>query len=270
MSPRGRLYKTEAIVLRSMDLGEADRILTVLTPRLGKLRVVAKGVRRTALAARRRARAAHRRPPRARHRSHLRRHHRDRAREPAPGPAQRPALHRRGLVRGRAGRPLLRGSGRSPTPRSCCSPRRSAGARRPPARSRARSWRAGSSCTCSTRWAFGPSSARCLECGAAIEPDGNAYSPVAGGILCPACGHAALGARPTRRRRAQGPAPPAAHRELPTCFACDCRRRCSARPSGSCCTPRSRPSWSGSCASATSSRRSRREPHGGRRGHAHR
>lgn len=47
MSPRSRLYKTEAIVLRSMDLGEADRVLTVLTPRLGKLRVVAKGVRRT-------------------------------------------------------------------------------------------------------------------------------------------------------------------------------------------------------------------------------
>jgi DNA repair protein RecO (recombination protein O) len=47
MSPRSRLYKTEAIVLRSMDLGEADRVLTVLTPRLGKLKVIAKGVRRT-------------------------------------------------------------------------------------------------------------------------------------------------------------------------------------------------------------------------------
>ena len=47
MSPRSRLYKTEAIVLRSMDLGEADRILTVLTPRLGKLRIAAKGIRRT-------------------------------------------------------------------------------------------------------------------------------------------------------------------------------------------------------------------------------
>ncbi len=29
-----------------MELGEADRVLTVLTPRLGKLRVIAKGVRR--------------------------------------------------------------------------------------------------------------------------------------------------------------------------------------------------------------------------------
>ncbi len=43
---RARLYKTEGIVLRSMDLGEADRVLTLLTPRLGKLRVIAKGIRR--------------------------------------------------------------------------------------------------------------------------------------------------------------------------------------------------------------------------------
>ena len=46
MSPRPRVYKTEAIVLRTMELGEADRVLSVLTPRLGKLRVIAKGVRR--------------------------------------------------------------------------------------------------------------------------------------------------------------------------------------------------------------------------------
>ena len=46
MSPRPRVYKTEAIVLRTMELGEADRVLTVLTPRLGKLKVIAKGVRR--------------------------------------------------------------------------------------------------------------------------------------------------------------------------------------------------------------------------------
>jgi DNA repair protein RecO (recombination protein O) len=43
---RARLYKTEGIVLRSMDLGEADRVLTILTPRLGKLRTIAKGIRR--------------------------------------------------------------------------------------------------------------------------------------------------------------------------------------------------------------------------------
>ncbi len=41
-----RLYRTEAVVLSRMDYGEADRILTVYTPHRGKLRVIAKGVRR--------------------------------------------------------------------------------------------------------------------------------------------------------------------------------------------------------------------------------
>lgn len=41
-----RLYQTEAIVLSRLDYGEADRILTVYTPQRGKLRLIAKGVRR--------------------------------------------------------------------------------------------------------------------------------------------------------------------------------------------------------------------------------
>ena len=41
-----RLYRTEAIVLRRADLGEADRLLTIFTPERGKLRVVAKGARK--------------------------------------------------------------------------------------------------------------------------------------------------------------------------------------------------------------------------------
>ena len=41
-----RIYRTEAIVLSRMDYGEADRILTLYTPHRGKLRVIAKGVRR--------------------------------------------------------------------------------------------------------------------------------------------------------------------------------------------------------------------------------
>jgi DNA repair protein RecO (recombination protein O) len=41
-----RLYRTEAIVLSRMDYGEADRILTLYTPHRGKLRVIAKGIRR--------------------------------------------------------------------------------------------------------------------------------------------------------------------------------------------------------------------------------
>jgi DNA repair protein RecO (recombination protein O) len=41
------LYRDEGIVLRTQKLGEADRIITVLTRRTGKVRAVAKGVRRT-------------------------------------------------------------------------------------------------------------------------------------------------------------------------------------------------------------------------------
>jgi DNA repair protein RecO (recombination protein O) len=40
-------YKTEAVVLRSLRLGEADRILHLYTPGRGRVGAVAKGVRRT-------------------------------------------------------------------------------------------------------------------------------------------------------------------------------------------------------------------------------
>jgi DNA repair protein RecO (recombination protein O) len=41
------LYRDEAVVLRTQKLGEADRIITLLTRRHGRVRAVAKGVRRT-------------------------------------------------------------------------------------------------------------------------------------------------------------------------------------------------------------------------------
>ncbi|MBI1757640.1 MAG: DNA repair protein RecO [Actinobacteria bacterium] len=41
------LYRDEAVVLRLHKLGEADRIVTLLTRRHGRVRAVAKGVRRT-------------------------------------------------------------------------------------------------------------------------------------------------------------------------------------------------------------------------------
>lgn len=41
------LYRDQAIVLRTHKLGEADRIITMLTRSRGKVRAVAKGVRRT-------------------------------------------------------------------------------------------------------------------------------------------------------------------------------------------------------------------------------
>ena len=46
MPPRSRVYVTDAIVLSRFALGEADRVLTIITPEHGKLRVIAKGVRK--------------------------------------------------------------------------------------------------------------------------------------------------------------------------------------------------------------------------------
>lgn len=48
VSGRDRVYRTEGTVLRRHDIGEADRLLTLYTPGLGKLRVLAKGVRKPA------------------------------------------------------------------------------------------------------------------------------------------------------------------------------------------------------------------------------
>jgi DNA repair protein RecO (recombination protein O) len=44
---RRQLYRDDAVVLRVQKLGESDRIVTLLTRRHGRLRAVAKGVRRT-------------------------------------------------------------------------------------------------------------------------------------------------------------------------------------------------------------------------------
>src|ERR687883_1453938 len=43
----GRSYKTEAVVLRSLRLGEADRVLPLYPLDRGRVGAVAKGIRRT-------------------------------------------------------------------------------------------------------------------------------------------------------------------------------------------------------------------------------
>ena len=45
---RERLYRAQAVILRRQDVGEADRLLTVYTPTVGKLRLMAKGARKVA------------------------------------------------------------------------------------------------------------------------------------------------------------------------------------------------------------------------------
>jgi len=46
MTDRPRTYTTPALILRRVDSGEADRLVTILTPGYGKLRVTAKGARK--------------------------------------------------------------------------------------------------------------------------------------------------------------------------------------------------------------------------------
>lgn len=194
MSPRARLYKTEAIILRTMDLGEADRVLTVLTPRFGKLKVIAKGVRR----------------PRSR----------------IGGGLQPFSDVQLVLAVGRTFDVVTSSSLEDPhlglrndlhstatawyvvelADRFCEGAADSHEAFRLVAQALS-ALDAAPAITREVvaRWfelalleamGFRPELARCLECAAEIEPDGNAYSAVGGGVLCPQCAHVAHGGRP--------------------------------------------------------------------------
>ncbi len=194
MSPRPRVYKTEAIVLRTMDLGEADRVLTVLTPRLGKLRVIAKGVRR----------------PRSR----------------IGGGLQPFSDVQLVLAVGRTWDVVTSSSLEDPhlglrndlhstaaawyvvelADRFCEGAADSHEAFRLLAQAlSALDAGADVSREVVARWfelalldamGFRPSLGQCLECGATIEPEGNAFSPVGGGVLCPSCRVTSTTSRP--------------------------------------------------------------------------
>lgn len=47
MADRSRSYRTRAVILRRRNYSDADRILTVFTPRMGKRMLIAKGSRKT-------------------------------------------------------------------------------------------------------------------------------------------------------------------------------------------------------------------------------
>jgi len=47
MTDRSRTYRTQAVILRHRDYGDADRVLTVFTPDRGKLELIGKGIRKT-------------------------------------------------------------------------------------------------------------------------------------------------------------------------------------------------------------------------------
>jgi DNA repair protein RecO (recombination protein O) len=194
MSPRGRLYKTEAIVLRSMDLGEADRVLTVLTPRLGKLRVIAKGIRRT------RSRLSGGLEPMSDVQLVLAV---GRTFDVVTSSAlEDPHLGLRNDLHSTAAAWYVVElidrfcEGAADSHGAFVVLAQALSALDAPADVVARAVVA--------RWVelhlldamgFRPQLGTCLECGAEIEPEGNAFSPVAGGVICPQCRHAALGAR---------------------------------------------------------------------------
>jgi DNA repair protein RecO (recombination protein O) len=177
-----------------MDLGEADRVLTVLTPRLGKLRVIAKGVRR----------------PRSR----------------IGGALQPFSDVQLVLSVGRTFDVVTSTSLEDPhlglrndlhstaaawyvvelADRFCEGAADSHDAFRLLAQALS-ALDAGGEVTRDVvaRWfelalldamGFRPELSQCLECGAAIEPEGNVYSPVGGGVLCTQCAHAAHASRP--------------------------------------------------------------------------
>ena len=180
--------------MRTMDLGEADRVLTVLTPRLGKLRVIAKGVRR----------------PRSR----------------IGGGLQPFSDVQLVLAVGRTFDVVTSTSLEDPhlglrndlhstaaawyvvelADRFCEGAADSHEAFRLLAQALS-ALDAGSEVSREVvaRWfelhlleamGFRPELTRCLECGTEIQPDGNSFSPVGGGVVCPQCAHAAHGARP--------------------------------------------------------------------------
>lgn len=43
---REHIYRTEALIVGRIELGEVDRVLTLFTPQYGKIRAIAKGIRR--------------------------------------------------------------------------------------------------------------------------------------------------------------------------------------------------------------------------------
>ena len=182
--------RTEAIVLRSIRYGEADRILHLYTPRpraaVGDRQgraPVAQPLRRPARAVLPRPRHAARGPQRSAH-GHRRRHdrHPRRAARPCGDARRRRARVRRRRAPVRDGRPAPRGV---PAARQRA---RAARRRRRPGAHRRTGSRSGSSC-CSRRGSC-RTSARAPR--AASPSTCAGFSAAAGGVVCSSCEAAAF------------------------------------------------------------------------------
>ncbi len=184
MSPP-RLVKTEAIVLRHRPLGEADRLVTLLTPRYGKIEAKAKGVRRA------KSRMGGHLQPATRIFVQLAQ---GRTRYVVAGcqaleafPSLRADLDRLGLaiylceLADRFLPPEVEALGVYAL--LLDSLRRLEGGRRP------HLWARRFEARLLRLSGFGPELGRCLSCGRPLPAGGGAFSPAAGGTLCPTCGH---------------------------------------------------------------------------------
>ena len=235
MATGGRvsLYRDQGVVLRTIKLGEADRIVTILTQGHGKVRAVAKGIRKTT------SRFGARLEPTShvalqcyKGRRARRRHPgRDDRRLPAAARGLRVA-HARHLHAG-GGRPGRPGAGAQHRPVPDAR-RRAADTRRG---SRRRWWRRRSSGSCSRSRASTPSS-RAARAAARRRARSPAFDFGDGGVVCEPC--ARQGGRRVDPRRSRCSA---------ASSAATCAGALLATPTG----PRARSSTSASLPSSTTS-----------------
>ena len=110
--PIPRRYTTDAIVLSRFDLGEADRVLTLITPERRQAQGDRQGRPPADVATRWQPRAVRRADGRARARADVRRRHPGERRARVAAPPRFARVGRDRVVPGRARRPLARGAPR--------------------------------------------------------------------------------------------------------------------------------------------------------------
>ncbi|MGH2498589.1 MAG: DNA repair protein RecO [Candidatus Limnocylindria bacterium] len=180
---RPRIYRAEAIVLRTIDFGEADRVLTLLTRHFGKVRVVAKGIRRST------SRLAGHAEPLSHATFHLAR---GRELDVLTGAEPRAAYRevRDDLVRIASGLYVVELADRFSADRSPCAPLFEC------VQAALDHLEAGFPPALVCRWfdlhlldrsGFRPELARCVECRAEPPETTNLWSPEAGGLVCARC-----------------------------------------------------------------------------------
>ncbi len=192
MSGRERVFRTEAVVLRRLDLGEADRLVVAYSPDHGKMRLVAKGVRRP------RSRKAGHLEPFTRVRLLIARG-RDLDLITQAESLETFAALRRDLERLSEASYVVELLDRFTLDESASRPayglllealQRLADGRLPQAVLRFYELRL------LEEMGYRPEFFRCVQCASEVRPEAQAFAPALGGVLCPGCRPRHPGARP--------------------------------------------------------------------------